>query len=283
MNRTQPSHTCQNPYLLHFKTDFLLGLRRRQMLFLNYIFPLGFYLMMGMIMPGLNPMFLETMVPSMATFAILAIGLLGIPDPLVNAREQGIYRSYRIHGIPARAIVIIPIITSVLHMTIVGAIITTTAPLLFDAPAPVDSLSFAGVFLLTAFTVSSLGTLIGVVSSSTTVALMFSQVIFIPSMLIGGLMIPHSFLPAAARPVSGLLPTTFAMEAFQGLAGLRGVEYLPWGSAGGSALVLGVMGIIAVTLSVYLFSWDRTHGSRRASPLLGLLVLVPEIVGIILL
>ena len=273
MNRTRtiPPRNHQNPYLLHFTTDFLLGLRRRQMLFLNYIFPLGFYLMMGMIMPGLNPMFLETMVPSMATFAILAIGLLGIPDPLVTAREQGIFRSYRIHGIPARAIVLIPIVTSVMHMTIVGAIISTTAPLLFGAPAPVHPLSFAGIFLLTAFTVSSLG------------SLMSSQVIFIPSMLIGGLMIPHAFLPDAARPVSGLLPTTFAMEAFQGLAGLKGVDYIPWGSPEGAAVVLACMGIIAVILSVYLFSWDRAHGSRRASPLLGLLVLVPEILGILLL
>jgi hypothetical protein len=40
--------------------------------------------------------------------------------------------------------------------------------------------------------------------------------------------------------------------------------------------------VLAFGLAVYLFSWDRHSGTRRANPLLALLVLAPYVVGVLL-
>ena len=88
-------------FVNHFLFEFRTGVRNKQLLLMNYLFPLGFFLMMGYVMGEINPAFLETMTPAMAVFAVLSATLLGIPDPLVNARESGIYRSYKINGIPS--------------------------------------------------------------------------------------------------------------------------------------------------------------------------------------
>ncbi len=77
-------------FIHHFKFEFLAGIRNKQLLLLNYLFPLGFYLMLGFIMVEINPPFRENVVPAMVIFGILSATLLGIPDPLVNARENGI-------------------------------------------------------------------------------------------------------------------------------------------------------------------------------------------------
>jgi ABC-2 type transport system permease protein len=37
----------------------------------------------------------------MVVFALMAGCLLGLPDPIVAAREAGIFRSFKIHGVPA--------------------------------------------------------------------------------------------------------------------------------------------------------------------------------------
>ena len=95
----------------HFSFEFRTGVRNRTLLLMNYLFPLGFYLMMGFVMPQINPLFLESMLPAMVTFAILAATLLGLPDPLVSAREAGIFRSYKINGVPSGSIVTIPALT----------------------------------------------------------------------------------------------------------------------------------------------------------------------------
>lgn len=266
-------------FINHFAFEFRTGIRDKQLLMLNYLFPLGFYLMMGFIMPAINPPFKESLIPAMVVFAILAATLLGIPDPLVNARETGIFRSYKINGIPSISILIIPALTTMLHLAIVVAIITASAPLLFDAPLPVDWLNYLLTFLIMVFACSGLSVLIGVISSSSRVTVLWSQIIFIPSMLLGGLMVPHSMLPEVAGKVAKLFPATQAMNALNALAMGKVADFAPWGSI----ITLFLSGLLAFGLAVYLFSWDSRNTTRRGNPLLALLVLLPYAVSIFVL
>ena len=105
--------------------------------------------------------------------------MLGLPDPLVTAREAGIFRSYKINGVPAFSILVIPALTTVLHTAVVTIIITATAPLLFDAPSPVNWPIFVLTFLLTAFACAGLAVLIGVVSPSSRMTVLWSQLIIL--------------------------------------------------------------------------------------------------------
>jgi ABC-2 type transport system permease protein len=163
-------------FINHFSFEFRTGIRNTQLLMMNYLFPLGFFLMMGFVMAGINPLFLDTMTPAMVVFAVLAATLLGIPDPLVNARENGIFRSYKINGVPSTSIVSIPALTTMLHLVIVTVIITATAPLLFDAPSPLNWLGYALVFVAFAFCMSGISVLIGVVSPNSRVTVLYSQI-----------------------------------------------------------------------------------------------------------
>src|SRR5512137_2559301 len=206
-----------NAFSHHFAFEFRTGLRNKQLLLMNYLFPLGFYLMMGLIMPAVNPPFRTTIIPAMVVVSVLAATLLGIPDPLVNAREHGIFRSYKINGIPSISILVIPALTTILHLVIVTAIITATAPVLFKAPLPVNWLNFIVIFLVMAFTCAGLSVLIGVVSPSSRMTVLWSQLVFVPSMLLGGLMIPYSLLPDIAGKFARLLPATQAMNALKSL------------------------------------------------------------------
>lgn len=268
-----------NAFTNHFSFEFRTGLRNKNFLMLFYLFPLGYYLMMAFIMVGINPPFLEVLIPAMVIFAILAATMLGLPDPLVNARENGIFRSYKINGVPTTSILAIPALTLTLHLTIVAAIITISAPLLFDAPTPQNWLNYVMVFIVTVIACAGIGVLIGVISASTRTAILWSQLIFIPSVLLGGMMIPYSLLPEAAQKVSLLLPATHAMNAFNDLAMGKTSDFNPWASV----VILLTSGIIAFALAIYLFSWDSKNTTRRGHPALAVLVLLPYIIGILVL
>jgi ABC-2 type transport system permease protein len=265
-------------FINHFSFEFRAGIRDKQLLLVNYLLPLGFYFMIAFIMPGINPMFLQFLIPAMVTFAILSATLLGIPDPLVKAREDGIYRSYKINGVPSSSILTIPALTTVLHLVIVTLIITVTAPILFDAPMPVNWLNYLTTFVVMAFASAGLSVLIGVLSSSTRMTVMWSQLIYLPSMLLGGLMLPSSLLPDVVLKISQLLPATQAMNAFNALAMGNVADFNPWGSIA----VLFCSGILSFGLAIYMFSWDSRNEGRRGHPLMALLVLLPFAVGIFL-
>jgi ABC-2 type transport system permease protein len=264
-----------NAFLHHFSFEFRTGIRNRQLLFMNYLFPLGVYILIGLIMVQINPLFADTAISSMGVFAITAVGLLGIPDPLVTAREAGIFRSYKINGVPSISILTIPGLTTSLHLLVVIAIIVFTAPLLMDAPLPVDWLGFALALLATLFALVGLGLLIGVVSASTRMTVLWSQLIFLPSMLIGGIMMPYDFLPETVQRISLILPPSHAMIAFQGLA--QGAETGINPTA--SLIILFVGGILAFGLAILLFNWDPHNKTSKGHPLMALFAILPYVVG----
>jgi len=263
----------------HFAFEFKTGIRDKNLLLLNYLFPLGFYVLISVLMVNINPVFTETLIPAMILISILASTLLGLPDPFVKMREAGIFRSYKVNGVPASSIVIIPPLTIILHMILVSIIIVSTAFIFFDAPLPLNWINFLVVFILTLFACTGLGVLIGVASSNTRATVLWSQLFFLPSMMIGGFFIPAQMLPSAIKRISMLLPVTHSFNLFKYFSYQQYLGYDPlW-----SILVLFAGGIIAFSLAILLFNWDSKNNTRRGHPALAFLVMVPYIAGAIFL
>jgi ABC-2 type transport system permease protein len=265
-------------FVNHFAFEFKTGLRNPSNLLMNYLFPLGFYAIMGLVMTQINPLFTDTMIPAMIVVAGLSCAVLGLPGTLVESREAGVYRSFKINGVPALSILSIPVVTAMFQVLIVASVITLTGPL-FDGVLPAQWGSFALVTVVTAFCFGGLGALIGVVSSDSRSTVLLSQLIFLPAMLLSGLMVPLDMLPASIRPVSALLPATHAMQAFQGLAFGQATVLNPVASL----LVLLAGGVLAFGLAIYLFRWDSRNAAGRGHVALALLALLPFVAAAFLL
>jgi ABC-2 type transport system permease protein len=107
---------------------------------------------------------------------------------------------------------------------------------------------------------------------------LWSQSIYLPSMILGGLMMPFSILPEALQRFSMMLPTTQSMNAFRGLALGLEADFNPlW-----SILILLAGGVLAFGLAIYLFNWDSKNKTRRGHPLMALLALLPYFASLFL-
>jgi ABC-2 type transport system permease protein len=269
-----------NAFVYHFRFEFRTSIRNKAKLGVNYLLPLGLYAMMGLIMAPIVPGFRETLIPAMAGIAILAATTLSLPEPLVTAREAGVFRSYKIYGVPAFSILVIPAVTTVIHTLVATAIICITAPLFFQAVLPAHWTGFVITVLLMAFASAGLGVLISVVSPSSQMALLWSNIIFIPSMILSGMTgLPNSMLPTAIRKASRFLPATHGMNAFREISQGLPADFNPVGSL----VILMVSGILSFMLAIYLFNWDWHNATRRGHPLFGLIALLPYVVGMFLL
>jgi ABC-2 type transport system permease protein len=267
-----------NAFATHFAFEFKSTLRNPTQLLMNYLFPLAFYAMMGLVMVQINPGFTDTIIPSLVIFAIMVGTVLGLSAPLVESREAGIYRSFKINGVPALSILAIPTLSTIFHTLIVSVLIALTAGPFFNGAVPENWWAFGLVTLVTAFCLGALGALIGVVASGSRSTVLLSQAIFLPSMLLGGLMMPLSIMPESVHFVSGLLPTTYAMQAMDGLAYSRVTIFDP----NLSLVVLAASGLVSTVLALYLFNWDSRNNSRRGHPLMALIAALPFIAGVFL-
>lgn len=263
----------------HFLFQFRTGIRNRSLLLMNYLLPLAFFVLVGTVMTQINPFFREMMIPGMGVFAVLSATVLGLPDPLVTAREAGIFRSYKISGVPAASILAVPALSAMVHVLVVATIITAAGAAFFQAPLPTIWWGFLLVLLATAFVCAGLGLLIGVVSPTSQITVLWSQLIFIPSMILSGVTgVPLDMLPPAVGRVALLLPPTHAVRAFAGLA--YGKQPLSDALLSLGVLVAG--GILAFALALYLFSWDRRNASPRGHPLMAFLALLPYVASVFL-
>jgi ABC-2 type transport system permease protein len=259
----------------HAAVELRTGVRDRTLLLMTYLFPLGFYGFMGVFMTEMNPEFAQVVIPGMAVFAMLAAALFGIPGPLISARETGVLRSYRINGVPDGAVFGVPAATTVVHLMVVGAVIALSAPLLFDAPGVGNPLAFASVLVLAASAHAALGALVGVVSANSRIMILWSQLLFLPSVLLAGIIVPFEQIPEAFKPLSLLLPATYAMEAFRSLA--FGVE-----TTIAPMLALGVLAagaVAAFALTRLCYAWDDHGAGRRLPPAFGVLAIAPYTLG----
>jgi len=268
-----------NAFMCHFAFEFRANIRHKQLLGMNYLFPLGFYLLIGFILAEINPIFREDMIPAMIIFSTMAATLLGIPIALATGRENGIFRSYKINGVHAISVLTITSLTTTLHLAIMAVFIAISAPLLFDARMPENWLNFVLIFIATTINYASISVLIGVVSSSSRESILWSQLIYVTSILLGGIMIPHHMLPDGVGKISKLLPATHAMNAFNSLAMGKVADFSPCGSV----VVLMLGSLLAFALAVQLFRWDHHNATRRGHPLLGILVFVPYAASVFLL
>ncbi|MFA5815106.1 MAG: ABC transporter permease [Bacteroidales bacterium] len=265
-------------FAAHIQFEIRNAVRDRSLLLMNYLFPLVVYLTIGAIMTKLNPTFKQALIPSMIMFGILSSMVLSLPTPLVTARESGIFRSYRINGVPTSNILIVPALTSFLHMIVVGLIILFTAGPLFGASTSIHYGWFILAFVLICFACAGFGILIGVISKDSKLTILYSQMIFLPSTMIGGIMIPASMLPGSLNRIAHLLPTSYARELFDISLGAPLTPHVVW-----PIFVLLSSGILCFLMASLLFRWDSQVKYKKKNPLWGLVVIAPYVAGALML
>jgi ABC-2 type transport system permease protein len=210
-------------------------------------------------MTTVNPFFREAMLPGMVLFAVMSASLLAAPSALVQARENGVFRSFRINGVPSLSILSIPVIGGALHVAAVAAVISLAGARLFGGRVPSSVAGFAAAGLLSYATYAGLGLLIGVAADKDSTAILVAQLVFVPSILLGGLMVPEGVLPPGLQRIALLLPATHCMRSFAGLGGMGGAE-IPWSSLA----VLASSVALSFGLATALFGWDSR--SNRPCP-----------------
>jgi ABC-2 type transport system permease protein len=259
----------------HLSYDLKTGVRDRSKLLMFYLFPFVFFFVVGGFMVQINPGFRQTMLPGMVLFAFMSSVLLSLPNGLVQARESGVFRSYRINGVPSASILAAPVIGALVHMVVVSLVIVFAGTRLYGGVPPASVPGFVAAALLSFLAYAGLGTLIGVAAGNANVSILISQLLYIPSILLGGIMVPASVMPPAFRRIGLLLPASHAMRVFTGLA-YRGSPQAA------SLVVLGASVGLSFVLSALIFEWDSRSAQPSRKAWAALLILVPYVVSIFL-
>jgi ABC-2 type transport system permease protein len=148
----------------------------------------------------------------MTVFAVSMAAFLGTPASVMELFGSDAKKAYRVGNIPLWVIVLNYYISAFIHIFIVSIAIYITAPIFFKADYPQNILIY---FLLLAFFILvciGIGIVIGLFAKKTSTATMLGQIVFLPSILLGGIMFDASMLPSALNKINQILPATQAFK-----------------------------------------------------------------------
>ncbi len=227
-----------------------LDARDRITLVIFYIVPLAFYGVMGAVFSSINPDMQHSLAATMTIYAITMGAVIGLPPTLVKLRETKVLRAYRAAGIPSAGVLSGLGVSALLHVGVVSAVISVSAPLLFGASPPSNLAGFMLVLLAQLFCGVALGLLIGATAKNQAMAMMLSQAVFLPSLMLSGVMFPANMLPKPLELLGLIFPATHALRAFMGLAYGLDVNH---GTL--SLVVLFFIGISAAIVTVWRLAY----------------------------
>ena len=234
-------------FITHLGIQLRLDFRNRGTLLVYYIIPLVFYIVMGAVFSSIMPDTKETLGAAMSIFGITMGAVLGLPPTLVEMRQSGTLRAYRVSGVPGWAVLLAKSLSACLNLIAVSAIIAVTAPLLFGAGVPGHIGAYCvTVFLLVVASIA-VGILIGVLAKNQSSATILSQAVFLPSLLLSGIMFPASMLPDPLEWLGKVFPASHAMGSLSSWA--FGPGPFP---AAANGVILGI-GIVGAAIALWRF------------------------------
>lgn len=186
-----------------------LDIRSKTMLITCYIVPLIFYAFMGAIFTSIDPEARNTLIQSMTVFVISMGALVGLPPSLVEIYGSDIKNVYKANGVPLYLGIASSFISAFIHLMIMCLIILITAPIAFDAVLPVNiPLHFVSLAIFTTVSLS-IGCVLGLLSKNQSKLNMYSQIIFLPSIMLSGIMFPIDLLPKAFEYIGMIFPASW--------------------------------------------------------------------------
>lgn len=193
--------------------QFKLDIRSKTMLLTCYLVPLLFFFFMSGIFTSVNPSVVTTLIPSMSVFVITMSALIGLPPSLGEVYGSDVIKVYKANGVPLSLGVITHFISSFIHTLIVCFIIFAIAPLAFKAQIPTN-LPIYFCSLTAVLCVSlAIGCLLGLLIKSQAKQTMVAMIIFLPSIMLSGIMFPTTMLPTFMQYLSYVFPATIGFQA----------------------------------------------------------------------
>lgn len=193
--------------------QFKLDIRSKTMLITCYLVPLVFFFFMSGIFSAVTPSVVTTLIPSMSVFVVTMSALIGLPPSLGEVYGSDIIKVYKANGVPLSLGVITQFISSFIHTLIVCLIVFAVAPLMFKAELPTNLLGYFLSLVALMCVTFAIGCILGLLIKSQAKQTMAAMIIFLPSIMLSGIMFPATMLPHFMQYLAYVFPATLGFQA----------------------------------------------------------------------
>ena len=131
---------------------------------------------------------------------------LGLPPSLIETYGSDIKKIYKANGVPIHLGLVTIVLSAFLHLMITCMVILLLAPILFKANLPSQFPLFFLALAIYIFVSLSIGSILGLTVNNQATLTMIAQLVFLPSIMLSGIMFPISLLPDFLQILGRVFP-----------------------------------------------------------------------------
>ena len=195
-----------NSYLYSLVLQWKLDIRSKSLLVTFYIVPLIFFLIMGGIFTSVMPEMGSTLIQSMIVMSVSMGAFLGLPSSLVEIYGSDIKKIYNANGVPIYLGLVTILLSAFVHLMMTCIVILLLAPILFKASLPTQLPIFLLSLTIYIIVSLSIGCILGLTLKNQAKLTMLAQLVFLPSIMLSGIMFPISLLPDFLQVIGHVFP-----------------------------------------------------------------------------
>lgn len=193
-------------FLYSAALQWKLDIRSKSLLIACYLVPLIFFLVMGGIFTSVMPEMKETLIPSMTVMGVSMGAFIGLPPSLAETYGGAVKKAYRANGVPLYMGLAAMNLSAFLHLLLMCTAILLLSPVLFGAALPESLPAFYAALAIFIAVSLSVGSVLGLAVKSQTRLTMLEQLVFLPSILLSGILFPAQLLPDFLGAAGRLFP-----------------------------------------------------------------------------
>lgn len=195
-----------NGFLYSLALQWKLDIRSKSLLVTYYIVPLIFFLLMGGIFTSVMPKMGSTLIQSMIVMSVSMGAFLGLPPSLFETYGSDIKKIYKANGVPIHLGLVTILLSAFVHLMMTCIVILLLAPILFKASLPTQLPIFLLSLTIYIIVSLSIGCILGLTLKNQAKLTMLAQLVFLPSIMLSGIMFPISLLPDFLQVIGLVFP-----------------------------------------------------------------------------
>lgn len=239
------------------KTELKLSLRGMDMIIFAICMPVVMIVILGIVFgdkpafEGAGYTFLEQSFGAVASIAICAGGVMGLPLIISDYRQKKILK--RLSVTPTSPVLILLVQVTIYAIYAIASLLLVyaIAALFFNYRLNGSWIEFMGSYLLVMLSIFSIGMMVGGIAKDSRSAGLIASILYFPMLIFSGATLPYEVMPSALQKLTDILPLT------QGIKLLKATSIgLPIEGAIIPVFAMIAIAVICISISVMFFRWD---------------------------
>ncbi len=246
-----------NTFRVLLKNELKLSLRGLDMIIFAVVMPIIVLVILGIIFgqktayEGAAYTFLEQSFGALASIAICAGGVMGLPLVISEYRSRHILKRYQVTPIKPSMILLVEVVIYIIYSLVSLVSLYGIATLFFGFRMRGSFALFLLGWVFVMICIFSIGLMVGGIAKNSKSAGIIASALYFPMLIFSGATLPYEVMPKAMQDIVNVLPLT------QGIKILKNTTLsLPVENIGIYIVIMSAVALVCTFIGIKFFKWE---------------------------